>query len=86
MHRPIRTCIGCGKRRFKIELVRIVRTSAGRIAIDPGAKKPGRGAYLCQSGSCARSALKRKSFERKLRVGVDVEFKNELLSFFHAGD
>ncbi|RLT39480.1 MAG: YlxR family protein, partial [Chloroflexi bacterium] len=41
----------CRKTDGKRTLNRIVRTSAG-VELDPGGKKPGRGAYLCAEPSC----------------------------------
>jgi predicted RNA-binding protein YlxR (DUF448 family) len=83
IYQPIRTCIGCGTKRFKHELLRIVRTQPDKIAIDPEARKPGRGAYLCYNPACVEHAFKRKSFERKLNVAAGPELKTALLKFLN---
>ena len=44
---PMRTCVGCFEVKPKKELIRIVRTPAGEILLDPGGKMSGRGAYIC---------------------------------------
>ena len=41
-HIPERTCIACGKKRPKWELIRIVRTFPGDLEIDMRGKKAGR--------------------------------------------
>lgn len=65
-HIPVRTCIMCRKTDGKRTLNRIVRTSAG-VELDPGGKKPGRGAYLCAEPNCWQSALARNQIGRALR-------------------
>lgn len=69
-HIPIRTCVGCGTRKRKQELVRIVRDLHGSIAYDPSGKAPGRGAYLCPNISCARLAKKNRALDRSFRQKV----------------
>jgi uncharacterized protein len=51
-HVPQRTCVVCRSERGKRELVRIVRTPAGQVKVDPTGKVAGRGAYLCKARSC----------------------------------
>ena len=68
---PVRTCIGCRGQGEKGELLRIVWSAGGPLA-DPRQTAPGRGAYLHRSADCLRSAVKRRSAGRALRVtGVD---------------
>lgn len=56
-HVPVRTCIACRQARGKRELVRVVRTPAGTVQVDPTGKLAGRGAYLCRARTCWDSAL-----------------------------
>ena len=49
---PQRRCCGCGERFDKRDLVRVVRSPAGEIALDVTGKMPGRGAYLCRRAAC----------------------------------
>jgi len=51
-HVPQRTCIVCQQVRPKRELIRVVRTPAGHVELDPTCKKSCRGAYLCARRSC----------------------------------
>ncbi|MBI2855439.1 MAG: YlxR family protein [Chloroflexi bacterium] len=66
-HIPLRSCLICGAKTGKRELVRIVRTSSGRIQVDATGKLSGRGAYLCHSPSCWGAVLKGDRLERSLR-------------------
>jgi uncharacterized protein len=64
---PIRTCIGCGERAAKSDLVRVV-AAGGEIRPDAAARQPGRGAYLHPSLACLERAQRRKAFPRALRL------------------
>jgi len=61
MKRPvsIRTCLGCGQKSLKGELVRIVMKD-GALVVDEGGRLPGRGAYLCPEAACISSLRKKK--------------------------
>ena len=57
---PERKCIGCGDKKAKNELIRIVRLpDDGGIEIDRTGKKSGRGAYICRSKACLKKARRR---------------------------
>lgn len=72
-HVPQRTCIGCQAVRPKRELVRIVRTPVGEVAVDPTGRRPGRGAYICPDLQCLERALSGKRLERALEHPVAAE-------------
>lgn len=72
MATPERTCIGCGAKKNKVELIRLVLSSQGQPQIDRDGKSEGRGAYLCGPG-CLKAALKRKAFSRAFRGKAQVE-------------
>ena len=55
---PERLCVGCRQLHPKGELMRIVRSPDGTVALDTTGKSPGRGAYLCRSAECLRLARK----------------------------
>jgi len=59
-HIPIRTCISCGTKRNKYELIRLVMDAQGRVVRDDRSKFPGRGAYLCPRDSCWEGLKKNK--------------------------
>jgi hypothetical protein len=78
-HIPVRTCVGCRQERPKRELVRIVRSPAGTIAVDPTGKAAGRGAYLCRAAECWAAALKRDALARALRAPLTAGDRDALL-------
>ncbi len=48
-HVPIRTCLVCGRKSAKFELLRIALSPEERTIVpDPGQRLAGRGAYVCQ--------------------------------------
>ena len=63
---PMRICVACRERIPKRELVRLVRTPAGEVVVDPTGKKAGRGAYICLRRECLRKALQGKRLEKSL--------------------
>ena len=75
--RPERTCVGCGAKREKSALVRLVLDAGGQIAVDRAGTAAGRGAWLCGVG-CLRAALKRKAFVRAFR-GKALPFDSAVL-------
>lgn len=70
---PLRRCTGCNEQKPKKELVRIVRSPQGEIALDRVGKMPGRGAYLCPSAQCLAKARKAKRLERALEAQIPPE-------------
>jgi len=76
---PLRTCIGCQEQKNKKELIRLVRTPAGIVEIDPTGKKAGRGAYICNKRSCLEKAVKAKRIEKSLRHEVSPLVVQELM-------
>ena len=74
--KPVRTCLGCGQPADKRELVRVVRSSEGDVAVDPSGKADGRGAYLHPRPACFEAAARKGRFDHALRVNLkedDVE-------------
>ena len=69
-HVPQRTCVACRQGKAKRDLVRIVRTTAGDVRVDPTGKFSGRGAYLCRAPDCWRAALQRGILPRALKIDV----------------
>ena len=67
---PMRTCIACRSEKPKKELIRIVKNKDGEFFVDKTGKLNGRGAYLCDSDSCAQKIIKKKLL--KPAFGVDV--------------
>ncbi len=70
---PVRLCVGCSAQKEKKELIRVVRSPEGEISIDRRGKKPGRGAYVCDSIECLRKARKSRRFERIFSCAIPDE-------------
>ena len=67
---PLRKCIGCGEMKSKKEMMRVLKTTEDAIVLDTTGKKNGRGAYLCFSKECLKSAMKSKGLERSLKMPI----------------
>ena len=77
-HIPERVCVGCGSKFPKRDLIRVVLTPGGEVAIDKTGKLPGRGAYVCNNDQCITTAINKKKLERSLKTSVTVEIKERL--------
>lgn len=75
---PIRSCVGCGTRRPKRELIRVVRTPDGQVVVDPTGKKSGRGAYICASTSCLMEAVKSARLSKALETEMPPDVVEQL--------
>ncbi|MGN1472903.1 MAG: RNase P modulator RnpM [Eubacteriales bacterium] len=71
---PERRCVGCGERKEKRELIRVLRTPEGEIVLDRTGKRSGRGAYLCPNAECLRKARK----TRRLQTNLETEIPNSV--------
>ncbi len=74
----MRRCVATGEQLPKKELLRVVRTPEGTIAVDLTGKANGRGAYLKKDINAVAAARKNKALERALEVSVPEEFWAEL--------
>ena len=83
---PIRQCIGCREQKPKTELIRVVRSPQGDVALDFRGKAPGRGAYLCRDSGCLKKAVKSRALERALAVSIPEEVYQRLLQEMEGGD
>lgn len=68
---PQRMCVTCRTMRPKRELIRLVASQDGIIALDPTGKKPGRGAYVCRSRHCLEQAIRGRKLDKGLKTRVD---------------
>ncbi|MEW6665018.1 MAG: YlxR family protein [Thermodesulfobacteriota bacterium] len=64
---PVRTCISCGAKRPKGELMRLVLDPEGKVVQDESGVRPGRGAYVCRGGLCLER-LPQARWERAFRI------------------
>lgn len=80
---PLRKCVATGEQLPKKELLRIVRTPEGELAVDPTGKKNGHGAYLKKDAEAVAAAKKNKALERALGVSIPEEFYEEITEAIH---
>jgi predicted RNA-binding protein YlxR (DUF448 family) len=80
-HVPERTCIACHEVKPKREMVRLVYTSEGVVEVDASGRKPGRGAYLCQSPECWNKGVNKGKLEHALRGKINAENRARLMKF-----
>lgn len=71
-----RMCAGCMQRRYKAEMLRISKTNDGLMHF--GIKNGGRGIYICKKPDCMNLAIKKKSFSRSFKTGIDPDFYDKL--------
>ena len=75
---PLRCCTGCNEMKPKRELVRVVRSPEGEIALDLTGKMPGRGAYVCPDPECLKKAKKGKRLQKAFGCEVPDEIYEKL--------
>lgn len=75
---PQRSCIGCGLKKDKSDLLRIVLSPEGEFSLDPSGRKNGRGAYICMNPACLEKAEKRKALQRSFKAEVDGSVYRQL--------
>ncbi len=62
--------------RSKREMVRVVRTPAGEVRVDPTGKAAGRGAYVDPRESCVDAAVR----QRRLQQALEAEIPDALVA------
>ncbi len=70
---PERKCVGCGERKAKSELWRVVKSPKGVVTLDKSGKAAGRGAYICHSVACLKKAVKAHRLESNLECAIPEE-------------
>jgi predicted RNA-binding protein YlxR (DUF448 family) len=63
----------------KKELIRVVLTPEGEMALDLTGKRAGRGAYICKKMDCFVLARKKKALDRSLKSTVSEEIYDHLM-------
>ena len=80
-HVPQRTCLACGRKTAKTELLRLCCNQAGQVLIDASQRLPGRGAYVCKTSACAQLLAKKKALHHGLRAPVSAEDYVKVVEF-----
>ena len=78
---PMRKCVASNEMKPKKEMIRIVRSKEGDVAIDPTGKLSGRGAYLSMEPEIVQLSWDNKVLDRVLATKLDDSFYQELLDY-----
>lgn len=81
-HIPERSCIACGRKLPKRDLIRIVRDAQGQVRVDPTGKSNGRGSYLCAAAQCWERGIRKGGVERGLRSPVSSQDRQLLFDYY----
>ena len=77
---PMRSCVVCGEKLEKKDLIRVVRNKNGEVFVDSTGKANGRGAYLKKDIDVINKAKKSKILDRRLEVEVLLSIYEELVN------
>ena len=83
-HVPIRKCISCGSKRWKQDLIRLVRMGmTGPVIRDDSGLRPGRGAYVCPSRICWQKLEQGGRLDRAFRNTGRVRLRFDAMALTH---
>lgn len=77
----MRKSVVSGEMKPKKELVRITRSKAGDVTIDPSGKLPGRGAYVALDPTEVKTAWENHILDKVLETTLSDEFYQELFDY-----
>ena len=83
---PMRQCLGCREMKPKRDLIRVVKSPTGDIALDFKGKAQGRGAYVCPNSDCLKRAIRSKALERAFETPIPEEIYSQLSQQMEAGE
>lgn len=76
---PMRKCVVTNEHFEKKQLLRVVKSPEGTVAVDLTGKANGRGAYVCKAKHVILEARKTKALERHLETKIPDEVYEALL-------
>lgn len=79
---PLRMCVSCRAMKDKREMLRVVKTAEGQIAVDERGKAQGRGAYVCGDGECLKKMRKAKTLNKAFSCAVEESVYEEIEAYF----
>ena len=85
-HVPLRTCLGCGRRDPKQDLMRLVCDTRRGLQLDPRGRSGGRGGYLHAKEDCWQGFAKRGGMIRSLKAAVERAERAALVDRLRQGD
>ena len=71
-HVPMRTCVLCGDKHPKHQLIRIVRTDNDSVCIDERRRTSGRGCYVCMDATKFEPSRINDKIKRALKLQTDL--------------
>ncbi len=83
-HVPERSCVACGAKMPKAQLIRVVRTGPGPIIVDVAGREPGRGAYLCRIPNCWERAIGKGALERSFKKDLSALDLEPVRTYYEA--
>ncbi|KRN33653.1 RNase P modulator RnpM [Weissella halotolerans] len=78
---PMRKDIVTGQMVAKKDLIRVVRTPAGQVELDPTGRANGRGAYISIDVAIAEQAKAKRTFDHVFGTALSAEFYDELIAY-----
>jgi len=81
-HVPERSCVACGAKMPKAQLVRVAQTSQGPITVDVAGRGPGRGAYLCRIPDCWGRAISKGALDRSFKKDLSSQDLESVRTYY----
>ena len=78
-HIPVRTCISCGEKRPKIDLIKLIPDNENRLVRDDSGRIKGRGAYVCDEQPCLERLFFNKRLNRHFRTDGNIFVTREFI-------
>ena len=78
--------MGCNSKKFKKDLIRVVKNKENQIMIDKTGKQEGRGTYICNNVECLEKAIKTKRIERAFEMKILDEIYENLKNIINGGE
>lgn len=85
-HIPLRSCVVCGNKLPKRQMIRLVAVPRGSVRVDSTGKMQGRGGYICKERDCSDVGLRKgrieHSFRRTMSNGEWIELESSIEHVF----
>ena len=78
--------MGCNAKKFKKDLIRVVKNKENQIMIDKTGKQEGRGTYICNNIECLERAIKTKKIERVFEMKISEDIHENLKNLINGGE
>lgn len=78
--------MGCNAKKFKKDLIRVVKNKENQIIIDKTGKQEGRGTYICNNIDCLEKAIKSKRMEKAFEMKFSEEVYENLKKLINGGE